>query len=290
MQTLTGKAVTLEDQQIFVKTLTGKDQQIFVKQLIVKAKIQDKEGIRPDQQRLIPTGKTVTLDAEASGTTDNFMANIQDKEAIPLDQQPSKWRRTTPDLQEGTQTSVKTLTGGTTTPDVEASDTDVEASTSPLDPGDRIFAGKRSAAVCTYCRRCYGGEVIPFQLCWFCGAKPASHHGRCCRQAAGTIDNVKIKIQDKDQERSTLEQQRTIFASKQLEDGRTLADHNTQKERGGMQIFVKTLTGKTITLDRKATETFDSVKAKIQDKERITAEAAPRKWSGGGAHAPSGRP
>ena len=39
-----------------------------------------------------------------------------------------------------------------------------------------------------------------------------------------------------------------------------------------MQIFVKTLTGKTITLDVKATDTFDNVKTKIQDKERITAD------------------
>ena len=34
-----------------------------------------------------------------------------------------------------------------------------------------------------------------------------------------------------------------------------------------MQIFVKTLTGKTITLDVESTDTIDNVKQKIQDKE-----------------------
>ena len=185
----------------------------------------------------LPTGKIISWEEEASNTIKHVKEKIQAKEGIPSDQQS---------LMISTGQRCKELTD-----DFILTDCSSDSNSTQL----RLIL---RLSILIHVKTLSGKEFV-------CSVNPSS-----------TIRDMKAIIESK--EGTPPHRQTLIFSGKRLEDGCTLHDYGVQHKsalhlvlrlKGGMQIFVKILTGKTITLEVEASNTIEDVKTKIQDKEGV---------------------
>ena len=233
--------------EIYVRSLSGKTITLKVvpSDTIenVKAKIEDKEGIPQDVQRLLflgrelgltqpvpphmqisrktSTGKTITHEVKTNNTIGTVMTNIQAKEGVPPNQQRLIFIVHPPTLMDYNVQKGSTL---------------------------HLVLRFRGGGLDTIIVKMPTGQTISVEI------------------SVGTrVEALKAIIQKK--RGIPPDQQRLVFEGRQLADDRTLSDYNIQDKgtldlvlrQCDMQIFVKTRTGKTTILEVDASDSIENV-------------------------------
>ena len=247
---------------------------------------------------ITPKGKKISLDVEPSETIKDVKKKIEDKENIPVDDQrllfDDKLLEDHPTLKDykinhGDTIDMQPMTINVITPkgkkislDVEPDDTikDVKKKIKnkeniPVKDQRLIFDDKLLDDHPTL--RDYKvkhGDTIKMEPMTINVVTPNGKNISLDVEPTDKIQDIKKKILDK--EGIPVDEQRLIFDGKELDDHPTLKDykikHGDTIKMEPMQINVVTPKGKNLTLDVEPSDTIKDIKKKILDQEGIPVE------------------